>query len=133
MLSSFDVFCLSIVHARGLTDGQTFTRWANNFLMERMMKIEDLASDLSDGLHLINLLEVISSKHLPNYNKKPKIRAQMLENTGACLQFLKNEGIKLVAIGPEGTWFSSSSGSGYRTDVPALQISPTRTSSSSSV
>jgi filamin len=80
---------------------RTFTRWANNFLMERMMKIEDLGNDLSDGLPLINLLEVISSKHIPSYNKKPKIRAQMLENTGACLQFLKNEGIKLVAIGPE--------------------------------
>jgi filamin len=80
---------------------RTFTRWANNFLLERMMKIEDLGRDLSDGLLLINLLEIISSKQIPNYNKKPKIRAQKLENTGACLQFLKNEGIKLVAIGPE--------------------------------
>jgi filamin len=80
---------------------RTFTRWANQFLLERMMKIDDLQYDLSDGLHLINLLEVISSKSIPNYNKKPKIRAQKLENTGASLQFLKNEGIKLVAIGPE--------------------------------
>jgi filamin len=80
---------------------RTFTRWANNFLLERMMKIEDLGSDLSDGLLLVNLLEIISSKSIHQYNKKPKIRAQMLENTGACLQFLKNEGIKLVAIGPE--------------------------------
>lgn len=66
------------------------------------MKIEDLGKDLSDGLLLVNLLEVISSKQIHNYNKKPKIRAQKLENTGAALQFLKNEGIKLVAIGPEG-------------------------------
>jgi len=80
---------------------RTFTRWANNFLTERMMKIEDLGTNLSDGLLLVNLLEVISSKPIPAYNKKPKIRAQKLENTGACLQFLKNEGIKLVAIGPE--------------------------------
>jgi len=80
---------------------RTFTRWANNFLIERMMKIEDLTSDLSDGLLLINLLEVISSKSINSYNKKPKIRAQKLENTGAALVFLKNEGIKLVAIGPE--------------------------------
>jgi filamin len=80
---------------------RTFTRWANNFLLERMMKIEDLGKDLSDGLLLVNLLEIISSKSIPNYNKKPKIRAQKLENTGAALQFLKNEGIKLVAIGPE--------------------------------
>jgi filamin len=80
---------------------RTFTRWANNFLVERMMKIDDLGTDLSDGLLLVNLLEIISSKTIPSYNKKPKIRAQKLENTGACLQFLKNEQIKLVAIGPE--------------------------------
>jgi filamin len=80
---------------------RTFTRWANNFLLERMMKIEDLGTDLSDGLLLINLLEIISSKAIPAYNKKPKIRAHKLENTGTSLQFLKNEGIKLVAIGPE--------------------------------
>jgi filamin len=66
-----------------------------------MMKIEDLGTDLSDGLLLVNLLEIISAKTIPQYNKKPKIRAQKLENTGASLQFLKNEGIKLVAIGPE--------------------------------
>ena len=65
------------------------------------MKIDDLGTDLSDGLLLVNLLEIISAKSIPQYNKKPKIRAQKLENTGTCLQFLKNEGIKLVAIGPE--------------------------------
>jgi filamin len=80
---------------------RTFTRWANNFLSERMMKINDIGTDLSDGLLLINLLEIISDKKLNNYNKRPKIRAQKLENTGLCLQFLKQEGIKLVAIGPE--------------------------------
>jgi filamin len=66
-----------------------------------MMKIEDLQLDLSDGLLLINLLEVISSKSLGRHNKAPKLRAQKLENTGQCLTFLKNEGIKLVGIGPE--------------------------------
>jgi len=80
---------------------RTFTRWANGFLSERMMKINDIQTDLADGLLLINLLEVISDKSLAGYNKKPKIRAQKLENTGLCLRFLKQEGIKLVAIGPE--------------------------------
>jgi len=80
---------------------RTFTRWANNFLVEKMMKIDDIGADLHDGLLLINLLEVISGKPLGTYNKKPKIRAQKLENTGLALKFLKDEGIKLVAIGPE--------------------------------
>eukprot|EP01098_Paradermamoeba_levis_P010621 TRINITY_DN4471_c0_g1_i2.p1 TRINITY_DN4471_c0_g1~~TRINITY_DN4471_c0_g1_i2.p1 ORF type:complete len:645 (+),score=123.57 TRINITY_DN4471_c0_g1_i2:75-2009(+) len=50
---------------------------------------------------LINLLEIISSKTIPTYNKKPKIRAQQLENCSWALKFLKEENIKLVAIGPE--------------------------------
>jgi len=58
---------------------------------------------LADGLALVNLLEVISDKKIPNYNKRPKIRPQMLENNSFALNFLKNEGIKLVAIGPEGS------------------------------
>lgn len=80
---------------------RTFTRWVNQHLSDRAMKIEDLTEDLSDGLALINLLEIISDKKLPNYNKKAKIRPQMLENNSFALNFLKHEGIKLVAIGPE--------------------------------
>jgi len=66
-----------------------------------MLKINDLEKDLEDGVALINLLEQISSKKIGIINKKAKIRAQKLENTGAALQFLKSEGIKLVGIGPE--------------------------------
>jgi filamin len=80
---------------------RTFTRWCNTFLIDRMMKVESITEDLADGIKLINLLEVISNQGIGKYNTKPKIRAQKLENTGAALQFLKNEGIKLVAIGPE--------------------------------
>lgn len=66
------------------------------------MKINNLETDLEDGVILINLLEQISSKKIGIVNKKAKIRAQKLENTGAALHFLKSEGIKLVGIGPEG-------------------------------
>jgi filamin len=66
-----------------------------------MMKVEELFADLEDGLYLINLLEIISNQKIPNYNKKPRIRAQKLENNSFALNFLKKEGIKLVAIGPE--------------------------------
>jgi hypothetical protein len=78
-----------------------------------------LALDLSDGLKLINLLEQISAKRLPKYTKVVKFHNQKLENVGIALkvcakcislllhflkqyQFLKDEGLKLVAIGPEG-------------------------------
>lgn len=66
-----------------------------------MMKIEDFMGDFTDGVQFCNLLEVISSKKLPKWNAKPRIKAQKLENVSFGLQFLKKEGIKLVAIGPE--------------------------------
>jgi len=66
------------------------------------MKILNLETDLENGLMLINLLEVISDKEIgAKYNKVPKMRMQMLENTSVALSFIKKEGIKLVGIGPE--------------------------------
>ena len=73
------------------------------------MKINNLDHDFEDGVLLCSLLEQISSKNVGIVNKKAKIRAQKLENTGAALRFLKDEGIKLVAIGPEGMSKHSSS------------------------
>jgi hypothetical protein len=85
-----------------LTLTQTFTNWVNVHLADRNLKIADLAGDLSDGVMLVNLLEVISAKRFPRYNKNTKFQSQKLENVSTCLKFLKDEGIKLVAIGPEG-------------------------------
>lgn len=80
---------------------KTFTRWANTFLVERNMPIQDLQHDLKDGIALINLLELISTHKFQRWNKNPKILNQKLENLGYCLNFLKAEGLKLVGIGPE--------------------------------
>jgi len=79
---------------------KTFTRWCNTYLLERRLKVEDLSADLADGKCLISLLEQISSKTVaPTYNKNPKIRVQKIENVNFSLEFLKNEGIKLVGVG----------------------------------
>lgn len=62
--------------------------------------IADLANDFSDGIRLIALVEVLSGKKLPNYNKRPKVRAQKIENVNIALQFLgKEEKIRIVNIG----------------------------------
>jgi hypothetical protein len=73
--------------------------------LERLLKIERPESDFENGLLLINLLEIASSKTIHNYNKKPKIRAQRIENAQAALQFLTNEGVKLEYIVAEGKNF----------------------------
>jgi filamin len=81
---------------------KTFTRWSNNFLKDRKMHITDLTTDLATGINLINLLEIISAKEIGGrYNKTPKLAPQKLENVSLALKFIQQQGIKLVAIGPE--------------------------------
>uniref|UniRef100_V5GPF5 Filamin-A n=1 Tax=Anoplophora glabripennis TaxID=217634 RepID=V5GPF5_ANOGL len=77
----------------------TFTRWANEHLKTVSKHIGNLETDLSDGLRLITLIEVLSGKRLPKHNKKPSFRSQKLENVSVALKFLQDdEGIRIVNI-----------------------------------
>ena len=78
----------------------TFTRWANEHLKTVEKHIGNLETDLSDGLRLISLIEVLSGKRLPKHNKRPNFRSQKLENVSVALQFLeRTENIRIVNIG----------------------------------
>lgn len=77
----------------------TFTRWANEHLKIIDKNINSLETDLSDGLRLIALIEILSQKRMPKYNKRPTFRSQKLENVSVALKFLEVEGIKIVNIG----------------------------------
>ena len=64
------------------------------------MQIDDLATDLTDGVKLIVLLEVLSQKPFGKYNKKAKIHAQRMENIDMALDFItRKEKVRLVNIG----------------------------------
>lgn len=77
----------------------TFTRWANEHLKLVNKRVDNLQWDLSDGLNIIALVEVLSHKKLPRFNKKPMFRSQKLENVSVALDFLENiERIRLVNI-----------------------------------
>ena len=76
----------------------TFTRWVNQHLKKSDSHIENIEAEFSDGLKLIKLIEVLSSKRIPNFNKNPKVRMQQLENVSIGLAFLEKEGIVLVNI-----------------------------------
>jgi filamin len=79
---------------------KTFTRWCNEHLKVQDMMVEDLSTDLSDGVRLIVLIEVLSHKKVGRYNKKPRVFAQKMENVQLALDFLmKKERIRLVNIG----------------------------------
>ncbi|KAM6136829.1 filamin-C, partial [Pterocles gutturalis] len=77
----------------------TFTRWCNEHLKCVHKRIGDLQRDLSDGLRLIALLEVLSQKKMGRkYHPRPNFRQMKLENVSVALEFLEREHIKLVSI-----------------------------------
>jgi hypothetical protein len=80
---------------------KTFTKWLNTKLEVRQIEIQDLVLDLSDGVILIHLLEVLSSESLGRYASKPKLRVQRFENANLALDFVKSRGIQMTNIGAE--------------------------------
>ena len=82
-----------------LIQKNTFTRWANEHLKTAGKSMNDLTTDLSDGLRLAALVEVLAGTKFKSINKRPNFRTQKLENVTMTLKFLENEGIKLVNIG----------------------------------
>ncbi len=83
-----------------LIQKNTFTRWANEHLKTVNKQLLDLETDLSDGLRLIALIEVLSGRKFNKFNKRPNFRTQKLENVTMCLRFLEeDEGIRIVNIG----------------------------------
>lgn len=88
----------------------TFCRWANEHLKTIQLHIQSLETDLSDGLRLIALIEVLSQKRMPKYNKRPTFRSQKLENVSVALKFLETEGIRIVNIGECSSSSSRSAG-----------------------
>ncbi|XP_077181887.1 inter-alpha-trypsin inhibitor heavy chain H4-like [Paroedura picta] len=76
-----------------------FTRWCNEQLRGANQRIDSLRDDLSDGLRLIALLEVLSHKRVSRrYHRAITFPQMRLDNVSVALEFLAQEGIKLVSI-----------------------------------
>ncbi|KAJ5397674.1 hypothetical protein N7509_005787 [Penicillium cosmopolitanum] len=80
---------------------KTFTKWLNDKLKARALAIEDLVTDLSDGVVLIHLLEILGNESLGRYASKPKLRVQRFENVNKSLDFIKGRKIQMTNIGAE--------------------------------
>lgn len=83
---------------------RTFTNWFNDRLKGNLKvaesKVDDLETDLADGIHLISLLEELAKpRKVGRWNRKPKNKLQCIENIGIALRFIYSENIKLVNIG----------------------------------
>lgn len=86
---------------------QAFTRWANSVLSKRGLKLESLFTSLSDGILLIQLLEILSGESLGKYDRNPKIKLQRCGNIRLALDYLAKHGVKLVNIGAPGELWCS--------------------------
>ncbi|KAI7830313.1 actinin-like protein [Gamsiella multidivaricata] len=58
-------------------------------------------SQMSDGVPLIQLLEIIGDTSLGRYNKVSRMRIQKVENVNKCLEFIRSRGVNLTNIGAE--------------------------------
>ncbi|KAF8645204.1 hypothetical protein AX16_008031 [Volvariella volvacea WC 439] len=63
--------------------------------------MKSLVEDLSDGVRLIQLMEIMGDVSLGRYNKSPRMRVQKAENVNLALGFITSRGVKLTNIGPE--------------------------------
>ncbi|KAF8918902.1 calponin homology domain-containing protein [Mucidula mucida] len=63
--------------------------------------MSSLVKDLSDGVRLIQLMEIMGDVSLGRYNKNPRMRIQKAENVNKALEFITSRGVKLTNIGPE--------------------------------
>jgi hypothetical protein len=63
-------------------------------LKKRGIEIEDLVTDISDGIKFLNLLEIIGGSTIKEitgkkWNKKCRIRIQKMENWNWAFEYLK--------------------------------------------
>ncbi|KAI0357506.1 actinin-like protein [Trametes cingulata] len=81
---------------------RTFCKWLNTKLEANgYPPMTSLVKDLSDGVRLIQLMEIMGDTSLGRYNKNPRMRVQKAENVNKALEFITSRGVKLTNIGPE--------------------------------
>ncbi|KAL0961007.1 hypothetical protein HGRIS_006000 [Hohenbuehelia grisea] len=81
---------------------RTFCKWLNTKLESNgYPSMTSLVKDLSDGVRLIQLMEIMGDTSLGRYNKTPRMRVQKAENVNKALEFITSRGVKLTNIGPE--------------------------------
>lgn len=79
-------------------DSNAILAWCNVFLSQRGMEATDLSHDFSDGVRLINLLEVAFDCRLDAYNARPKLSFHQLDNLAIAFRFLKAQYVRPVCI-----------------------------------
>jgi hypothetical protein len=80
---------------------KTFQNWVNSQLAQRQMKLNDLITDLQDGVFLSELLEIISGKVIPHKKAGADLdlRHKKIDNLSNAMKFVselyKEAGLKV--------------------------------------
>ena len=90
--------------ARTEMQKKTFQRWMNMYLKKRGQSCEEFPEDLQNGVLLCELCEIIGKDSIKSltgkkYNKKPKMKIQMLENGNFFLEYMKAKEMTFTNVG----------------------------------
>ncbi|XP_038128436.1 neuron navigator 2 isoform X3 [Cyprinodon tularosa] len=82
---------------------QIYTDWANHYLAKSGHKrlIKDLQTDVTDGVLLAEIIQVVANEKIDDINGCPKSCSQMIENIDACLSFLAAKGVNIQGLSAE--------------------------------
>ncbi|XP_046713444.1 neuron navigator 2 isoform X2 [Silurus meridionalis] len=77
-----------------------YTDWANHYLVKSGHKqlIKDLQQDVSDGVLLAEIIQVVANEKIEDINGCPKSHSQMVENIDTCLTFLAAKGVNIQGL-----------------------------------
>ncbi|XP_036399130.1 neuron navigator 2-like [Megalops cyprinoides] len=80
-----------------------YTDWANHYLAKSGHKrlIKDLQQDVTDGVLLAEIIQVVANEKIEDINGCPKSQSQMIENIDACLSFLAAKGVNIQGLSAE--------------------------------
>lgn len=79
---------------------RVFSRWVSEHLKQfPQTKVEDITKDLSSGVALVELAEVLTHKKATHkWVESPKMNVQKVENCDLALNMFQNDGVKLVGM-----------------------------------
>lgn len=81
---------------------KTFTKWINSKLkVGGFADVNNVTTEFSNGVPLLQLLEIIGNESLGKFNRAPKLRIQKVENLNRAIEFIKHRGVPLTNIGAE--------------------------------
>ncbi|KAM8908424.1 neuron navigator 3 isoform 8-T8 [Spinachia spinachia] len=80
-----------------------YTDWANHYLARSGCQrlIKDLSQDVTDGVLLAQIIQIIANEKVEDINGSPRSQSQMIENVHACLSFLDAKGVNVQGLSAE--------------------------------